>query len=101
MTMEYIPNALAFIFVVNVVNAGGLQDDRVRSFLETIIDLIKLDSISRNNSNVNCVNGLKKFYIVHVWLIKLKLLSFFYIVQFTKGKYDFNTILHLPLRKQI
>lgn len=39
MTMEYIPNALAFIFVVNVVNAGGLQDDRVRLFfnLKTII----------------------------------------------------------------
>lgn len=26
---SYIPNALAFVFVVNVPNAGGLQDDRV------------------------------------------------------------------------
>lgn len=26
---SYLPNALAFVFVVNVPNAGGLQDDRV------------------------------------------------------------------------
>lgn len=27
--MSYLPNALAFIFVINVSNAGGIQDDRV------------------------------------------------------------------------
>lgn len=27
--MSYLPNALAFIFVVNVANAGGIQGDRV------------------------------------------------------------------------
>lgn len=27
--MSYLPNALAFIFVVNVSNAGGIQNDRV------------------------------------------------------------------------
>ena len=27
--MEYLPNALAFIFVINVANAGGMQKDRV------------------------------------------------------------------------
>lgn len=27
--MSYLPNALAFVFVVNVAHAGGLQDDRV------------------------------------------------------------------------
>lgn len=26
---SYLPNALAFVFVANVSNAGGLQDDRV------------------------------------------------------------------------
>lgn len=26
---SYLPNALAFVFVVNVSNAGGLQTDRV------------------------------------------------------------------------
>lgn len=29
--MSYLPNALAFVFVINVSNAGGLQDDRVTS----------------------------------------------------------------------
>lgn len=29
--MSYLPNALAFVFVVNVSNAGGIQDDRVLS----------------------------------------------------------------------
>ena len=28
--IEYIPNAVAFIFVINVYNAGGMQEDRVR-----------------------------------------------------------------------
>lgn len=27
--MSYLSNALAFVFVVNVANAGGLQDDMV------------------------------------------------------------------------
>ena len=27
--MNYLPNALSFIFVINVANAGGMQKDRV------------------------------------------------------------------------
>lgn len=27
--IEYIPNALAIVFVINVAAAGGIQDDRV------------------------------------------------------------------------
>ena len=27
--MDYIPKALAFVFVLNVANAGGIQQDRV------------------------------------------------------------------------
>lgn len=27
--MSYLPNALSFVFVLNVSNAGGMQDDRV------------------------------------------------------------------------
>lgn len=29
MMMSYLPNALAFVFVLDVSNAGGIQDDRV------------------------------------------------------------------------
>lgn len=28
--MEYLPNALAFVFVLNVPSGGGIQCDRVR-----------------------------------------------------------------------
>ena len=27
--MDYLPNALSFVFVINVANAGGMQRDRV------------------------------------------------------------------------
>ena len=27
--MEYLPNALSFVFVINVASAGGMQKDRV------------------------------------------------------------------------
>lgn len=29
--MDYLPNALAFFFVINVAAAGGIQKDRVRT----------------------------------------------------------------------
>ena len=31
--MEYIPNAVSFIFVINVSSAGGMQRDRVTLFI--------------------------------------------------------------------
>lgn len=31
--MEYLPNALSFIFVINVGSAGGMQKDRVITLL--------------------------------------------------------------------
>ena len=30
--MEYLPEAFAFIYVINSENAGGIQPDRVRHF---------------------------------------------------------------------
>lgn len=38
MMMSYLPNALAFIFVVNVSNAGGLQQDRLLRVLSNVRD---------------------------------------------------------------
>lgn len=34
--LSYLPNALAFVFVANVSNAGGLQDDRLLPILSNI-----------------------------------------------------------------
>lgn len=31
--LDYLPNALAIVFVINVQSAGGIQDDRVRKLL--------------------------------------------------------------------
>lgn len=31
--IEYLPNALAFVFVINAASAGGMQNDRVRTFI--------------------------------------------------------------------
>lgn len=36
--MSYLPNALAFVFVINVSNAGGLQDDRILPVLSKVKD---------------------------------------------------------------
>lgn len=36
-TMDYLPNALAFVFVINVAAAGGLQKDRVIFFFTSLI----------------------------------------------------------------
>lgn len=33
MMMDYLPNALIFVFVINVAAAGGLQKDRVSNIL--------------------------------------------------------------------
>uniref|UniRef100_K1R112 Uncharacterized protein n=1 Tax=Magallana gigas TaxID=29159 RepID=K1R112_MAGGI len=48
MTMEYIPNALAFIFVVNVVNAGGFQDDRFSKSLDENMESFMSAIITRD-----------------------------------------------------
>ena len=32
--MSYLPNAVAFIYVINSYNSGGLQDDRVYVFFD-------------------------------------------------------------------
>ncbi|XP_052691975.1 uncharacterized protein LOC128170024 [Crassostrea angulata] len=37
--MEYLPNALSFIFVINVASAGGMQKDRLPEILKSIIQL--------------------------------------------------------------
>lgn len=35
--MEYLPNAVCFIFVIDVLKGGGLQDDRVNILTYTCI----------------------------------------------------------------
>lgn len=39
--MDYLPNAVAFIFVINVSSAGGMQNDRVdqKPLLNSLLSL--------------------------------------------------------------
>lgn len=50
--MSYLPNALAFVFVINVSNAGGLQDDRVPSLKHgndfSVISIFFLKNVQAN-----------------------------------------------------
>lgn len=47
MMMDYLPNALVFVFVINVAAAGGLQKDRVSSLLYfTVINITHYPNIN-------------------------------------------------------
>lgn len=38
--MEYIPNAASFIFVLDVNNSTGMQEDRVSAMLKSCLGLV-------------------------------------------------------------
>lgn len=84
-TMSYLPNALAFVFVLNVANAGGIQDDRVfdRDFCLVCnlyyiaivyFDLSDLFQILRTLYALYIlilVNRLPRSFIFFIWEIKI------------------------------
>ena len=44
--MDYLPNALSFVFVINVANAGGMQRDRVYNiYFSLLLNPTILDEI--------------------------------------------------------
>lgn len=44
--MDYLPNALSFVFVINVANAGGMQRDRVYNiYFSLLLNPTILDKI--------------------------------------------------------
>lgn len=48
--MEYLPNAVSFIFVINIDSAGGMQSDRVCIHIFTgVIDQSKVHGITNIN----------------------------------------------------
>lgn len=36
--LNYLPHAFCFIYVINSVNAGGIQEDRVGQYVKFLID---------------------------------------------------------------
>jgi predicted GTPase len=68
MVTEYIPNALAFVFVVNMASAGGLQDDRVTILIS--------EDCKKRISNLKLILYYKNFhyYLAYIHWILLQLL---------------------------
>lgn len=58
--MEYLPNALSFIFVINVASAGGMQSDRLPEILRSIL-LLQMDN------EMPCFNPENVIFITNKW----------------------------------
>lgn len=76
---SYLPNALAFVFVVNVPNAGGLQDDRVYIICYFFIHF----KLSRNL----IMTLFKKYIIKRSWKVKDFILILKHVVKRNKKNY--------------
>lgn len=58
--IEYLPNAWAFIFVIDVSSAGGLQKDRLPEILQRITNL-------RKQSEMPCFSPENAVFITNKW----------------------------------
>ncbi|XP_062580373.1 uncharacterized protein LOC134242307 [Saccostrea cucullata] len=58
--MEYLPNAVSFIFVINVASAGGMQKDRLPKILKSVIDLHMDDEMP-------CFDPSSVIFITNKW----------------------------------
>lgn len=58
--IEYLPNALAFIFVIDVSSAGGMQRDRLPEILQKITDLQK-------QTEMPCFDPKNVVFITNKW----------------------------------
>ncbi|XP_061180806.1 uncharacterized protein LOC133189451 [Saccostrea echinata] len=58
--MEYLPNAVSFIFVINVASAGGMQRDRLPEILKSIINL-------QIDGEMPCFDPRSVIFITNKW----------------------------------
>lgn len=58
--IDYLPNALIFIFVINVASAGGMQHDRLPEIMKSIL-LCQLDH------SMPCFNPENVIFITNKW----------------------------------
>lgn len=49
--LDYLPNAVSFIFVINVGSAGGMQNDRVGflSLIATFTFVVNINKVERES----------------------------------------------------
>lgn len=58
--MDYLPNAVSFIFVINVGSAGGMQNDRLPEILKSIV-LLQMDN------EMPCFDPKDVIFITNKW----------------------------------
>lgn len=64
--MEYLPNAVSFIFVINIDSAGGMQSDRVCIFIFFgVIDIGKVHCITYYLLIIDKLNCLQIQFWTH------------------------------------
>lgn len=56
--MEYLPNALAFVFVLNLQSAGGLQDDRIKRIF---------DNVTHSMDRMVCFDPNNVIFLLNKW----------------------------------
>ncbi|XP_052694686.1 uncharacterized protein LOC128172981 [Crassostrea angulata] len=58
--IDYLPNAVAFVFVINVGSAGGMQNDRLPEILKSIV-LLQIDN------EMPCFDPHEVIFITNKW----------------------------------
>ncbi|XP_061190310.1 transmembrane GTPase fzo-1-like [Saccostrea echinata] len=58
--MKYLPNAVAFIFVSNVANAGGVQRDRLVKIIQEVVRL-------HDEKDITCLDPRNALFISNKW----------------------------------
>lgn len=58
--IDYLPNAVSFIFVINVGSAGGMQNDRLPEILKSIV-LLQMDN------EMPCFDPQDVIFITNKW----------------------------------
>lgn len=58
--MDYLPNAVSFVFVINVGSAGGMQNDRLPEILKSIV-LLQMDN------EMPCFDPQDVIFITNKW----------------------------------
>ncbi|XP_062589246.1 uncharacterized protein LOC134250896 [Saccostrea cucullata] len=58
--MEYLPNATSFVFVMSVVSAGGLQEDRLIKILQEVMKL-------HDDQDIPCFDPRDALFVSNKW----------------------------------
>lgn len=105
---EYLPNALSFIFVINASSAGGMQEDKVKSYF-CFISFSLLMYVCHFKKPI-CFNHFfdfsKQISLFYYFFLLHINVSFTLVLKWQKknlifkNMYKIKTRLHNPLKKK-